>query len=278
VPGQSGDSNPHGTPPGQRIPSATTPPTSGGPTPTAAPEFPTLKPGVNPAFECPPNCAAEFQALSRTYAEVARALARVEGWEPRWNVMGEALPEVEVTVRTTETRGGQTRTWTERWRKTGAREWGAMTGWGDHSQEWVLVPGVAWGRFGTGPWRRAAAGPQRRVTDLDLPRARIIEIAWEAEPVAVERGRWGVVTVQFVGHRGAGRMAWEIEEATGLVQRLKAWDGQGQPAWEETREYSRALGRMLMASRHRVDRWGGVQETLAWQAPAGAVVEPEGAP
>jgi len=87
-----------------------------------------------------------------------------------------------------------------------------------------------------------------------------------------------VVTVQFVGHRGAGRMAWEIEEATGLVQRLKAWDGQGQPAWEETREYSRALGRMLMASRHRVDRWGGVQETLAWQAPAGAVVEPEGAP
>jgi hypothetical protein len=114
--------------------------------------------------------------------------------------------------------------------------------------------------------------------DLALPLARIIGIAWEAEPVKAERGGMGVLRAQFVANRGGGRMTWEVEEATGLVRRLKAWDGQGEPAWEETREYSRALGRMLLASRHRTDRWGEVHETLTWQAPAGPVVEPDVAP
>ena len=65
-------------------------------------------------------------------------------------------------------------------------------------------------------------------------------------------------------HRGQGRLAWEVDEASGRVTRVLAWDTLGRLAWDETRTYARQFGRDVLVGRSRVLPGGELTETLAW--------------
>jgi hypothetical protein len=101
--------------------------------------------------------------------------------------------------------------------------------------------------------------------------AGVIECAWDATPVGLERKPWGHAVVAFVRHRGKGRMEWEVDDASRLVKRVTAWDGQGRLEWDETRGFEMRLGREILVSRHRVVSGGTQDETLTWTALDGDV-------
>jgi len=273
APGSSGDTNPHGTPPGQRITTPTDPAPSGtsGMSPQPVPGFSSPHSSVNPLFECPPRCADGDRADVREAAEAARFLATVKGWEPRWADMAESLDGVAVTVRTTGTWGSERRSWVVRWAKGGGRERGWESTPDGDTHEWVLEGEAQWSRWGTQPWRRGSVGPRRRLAEIPWPRAAVIGSLWEATPVEMTRKPWGRVLVQFVRHRGQGRMTWEVEEASRLLTRVRVLDVQERTAWEETRTYQVLFGRDLLVARRRVVPGGEVAETIAWASQSGPV-------
>ena len=199
MPGNSGDSNPHGSPPGQRIVSPGTSVATSGATPPAGTEnprsgpsqghgpSPAPVPGVNREFLCPPRCEPGAQKGLQAYDEVLRFLGSVQGWEPGWEEIADGLDGVQVVVRTEETRGIAHATREVRWQKGGGVERGIELLPDSDTHEWLLLPGVHWSRRGHGPWTRAPQGPARRLADLHRPLAGVIECVWDATPVGVER-------------------------------------------------------------------------------------------
>jgi hypothetical protein len=197
------------------------------------------------------------------WLDVARTL---RGWEPTWREMAEAFDRVGVEVVTRETRLDATRVWRTVYVKDGSRCWGREETPDLGPYEWRRVPPLHWVRWGGGEW---AAGPvggagwAGGATPLDRQLA-----AWRVLPDAVTTGARGTIELTFVREGDAGRMAWEVDEATGQVVTLWQMDARRHLEWEERRTFAQVGGHTVLVGRTRrvLSLPGGEdEETLAWR-------------
>ena len=249
VPGNSGAHNPHGTPPGQRI---TLPAHTGVATQSQSGQ------GSIPCGPSAPSGAIHggvvFAELDKKASEmrqlhkIADLDVKLKGWEQSWLQVALRYDSVRVGIDYGETRGAfifkrNTVFWKSGERQACRED---LSGTGLH--EWRFLPDGMWNRLGKGEWRKGISLPinaGRTGNHLDIPSV------WKATPVDSRKLPGGRTLVRLIMNDYSGWLEWEVEQVSGQVERIRALDSIGKLAWEETRTYETVGGQSLLATRKR---------------------------
>ncbi len=204
-----------------------------------------------------------------------RFLEGVKGWEPSWMLMAGGFHAVRVQARRTVANGEESQEQRVIWKKLEGTERGKeWTLLGD-VREWLIVPPVRWWRHGNGEWHMVSPVRLGVLPGTEEAAEYRMTRFWQAWPVEMVKAPWGI-TVRFVRLGGQGNMEWEVSNGTGLVERMRAWDSQGDLEWEEQRRFRVEGNRVLLIERNRL--WRGTwreAEVCEWDVRPDAVTPSE---
>ncbi len=288
VPGNSGAQNPHGTPPGQRI-SDPAPAASGNPPPSTAPSGPSGQPvpsagGTTPSPSGGPAARPVLPArLTTREAATPHDTARIQallgsvmqlkGWERGWEEMIERHTEVVLEVASELTEDETVTRWNTRVARSGLRRRTERTA--TMTECWISDPPTSWYRNGTSPWQAVTSSLNagtRWPADL-LPHFAFA--MWGAIPRSLGRDSQGDVEV-FLDANYGETIRWTAGSLDRTIRQMASFDATGATNWTESRRFSTVGGQLVMVSRERVEVRPVrrvMRERLAWQIGPGTVPE-----
>lgn len=281
APGNSGTSNPHGTPPGQRIPPATAPGSPVGSGRAGSPgvrPVPTMTPGFAGSTER--DVEDDLDDSRRSVERWIDWLDRVRGWEPGWLDEFMELQEGRVEVTRSVTRGGVTVVTEVVWERAGDRFGGWSKPHGEPKHEWRIHPPTKFARIGSGPWVGTPVGPMQRLLSGPGRAGSRMSGVWQLSPNAKRTEPGGMVRVSWTRKPEGGSMEWYIDPGTWLLRRMEARNALGRLEWQEERDYRTLDGRPVMTRRLR-RTYEPVQQTeeerIRWApTPAGSALTQAG--
>lgn len=267
IPGNSGDNNPHESPPGQRIETPDVDP--------ATPVNPSSLPVVESVFLIK-GFAEGVGILGRSgvkaekvtendIRKLAMYLDQIKGGEATWRDIVCRFGSVSVKAFSEMNVGGSKYTLETVLFKDGDLEHGYERGEPANYREWIRKPPTLYEKFGTGPWSESKAIKGAEPTTYSVNGTRI---SWPmgAADISVDKTAAGQRIV-YIRRMDGTFLEWEVESGSCYVRKIRGYDTNRHLEWEETRNLEMRDGIAVILSRtvrYYTLPAGELKETCEW--------------